>query len=271
MVSLPISVSETCAMAESGSHPKRRESCKGLYMNGIIQQTKTYYHIPHLFLSNFHFHIFPSHLFLSPFRSSGAFSSSTHPFSLTFLAAPLPIIPFVVSNLAAAIRSCLTRPRSAESSVRRSMRCERSVSSDSAGVERGFLGLDPEGFGSAHPRSTDSSAGAPFIDGVASTSSHCSTERQYSSLKRTENSHSSLPSTKMTCPEGAAFPFPFLELELSSLGFRTIPISANFSTSANSAAASQSPSPVPGGEEASNSRLNLSILYLISFSTNQRF
>jgi hypothetical protein len=130
---------------------------------------------PHLFLSNFHFHIFPSHLFLSPFRSSGAFSSSTHPFSLTFLAAPLPIIPFVVSNLAAAIRSCLTRPRSAESSVRRSMRCVRSVSSDSVGVAIGFLGFELEGFGSAHPRSTVSSTGAPFVDGVASTSSHCST------------------------------------------------------------------------------------------------
>jgi hypothetical protein len=55
------------------------------------------------------------------------------------------------------------------------MRCERSVSSDSAGVGRGFFGLDPEGFGSAHPRSTVSSAGAPFVGVVASTSSHCST------------------------------------------------------------------------------------------------
>jgi hypothetical protein len=52
------------------------------------------------------------------------------------------------------------------------MRCERSVSSDSAGVAIGFFGLDPEGFGSAHPRSTASSAGAPLVDGVASTSSH---------------------------------------------------------------------------------------------------
>jgi hypothetical protein len=44
-----------------------------------------------------------------------------------------------------------------------------------------------------------------------------------------------------------------------------IPISANFSTSANSAAASHSPSfPGPVGEEASNSRLSLSILYIIS-------
>jgi hypothetical protein len=58
------------------------------------------------------------------------------------------------------------------------MRCERSVSSDSAGVAMGFFGLEPEGFGSAHPRSTTSSAGAPFIVGVASTSSHCSTVRQ---------------------------------------------------------------------------------------------
>jgi hypothetical protein len=57
------------------------------------------------------------------------------------------------------------------------MRCERSVSSDSAGVGRGFLGFELEGFASAHPRSTTSSAGAPFVDGVASTSSHCSTIR----------------------------------------------------------------------------------------------
>ena len=58
------------------------------------------------------------------------------------------------------------------------MRCERSVSSDSAGVGRDFFGFEPEGFGSAHPRSTDSSAGAPFVVGEASTSSHCSTGRQ---------------------------------------------------------------------------------------------
>jgi hypothetical protein len=58
------------------------------------------------------------------------------------------------------------------------MRCERSVSSDSAGVAIGFLGFEPEGFGSAHPRSTTSSVGVPFADGVASTSSHCSTARQ---------------------------------------------------------------------------------------------
>jgi hypothetical protein len=59
------------------------------------------------------------------------------------------------------------------------MRCERSVSSDSVGVAIGFFDFEPEGFGSAHPRSTVSSAGAPFVVGVASTSSHCSTARQY--------------------------------------------------------------------------------------------
>jgi len=58
------------------------------------------------------------------------------------------------------------------------MRCERSVSSDSMGVAIGFFALDPEGFGSAHPRSTVSSAGTPFVDVVVSTSSHCSTIRQ---------------------------------------------------------------------------------------------
>lgn len=172
-------------------------------------KTKTYYHSPHLFLSNFHFHIFPSHLFLSPFRSSGALSSSTHPFSLTFLAAPLPIIPFVVSNLAAAIRSCLTRPSSAESSVRRSMRCERSVSSDSAGVGRGFFGFELEGFGSAHPRSTVSSTGAPFVDGVASTSSHCSTVRQCR-ISRESRGLTFLPSIdKDDVPRGCSLSLSF--------------------------------------------------------------
>jgi hypothetical protein len=55
------------------------------------------------------------------------------------------------------------------------MRCERSVSSDSAGVGRGFFDFELEGLGSAHPRSTVSSTGEPFVDGAASSSSHCST------------------------------------------------------------------------------------------------
>lgn len=223
----------------------------------------------HLFLSSFHFHIFPSHRFLSPFRSSGTFSSSTHPFSLTFLGAPLPIIPFVVSSLCAAMRSCLTRPRSAESSVRRSRRCVRSVSASVSVVRvaRGFLGFELDAFGSAHPRSTISSAASVLDVGVESTSSHCSTACQrLARIGMGRDLHSSRPSTKITCPDGAAFPFPFLWLEVSPLGLSTIPISANFSTSANSAAASHSPSfPGPVGEEASNSRLSLSILYFIRF------
>jgi hypothetical protein len=188
---------------------------RNMYMNGYNKTLHTKKEHPlYLFLSSFHFHIFPSHLFLSPFRSSGTFSSSTHPFSLTFLGAPLPIIPFVVSSLCAAIRSCLTLPSNAESSVRRSRRCVRSVSASVSVVRvaSGFSGFELDALGSAHPRSTVSSTASVLDVGVESTSSHCSTACQPIPLTIWSDCdiHSSLPSTNMTWPEGAALPFPFL-------------------------------------------------------------
>lgn len=79
------------------------------------------------------------------------------------------------------MRSCLTRPRSAESSVKRSRRCVRSVSAPVSAVRvaRGFLGLELDAFGSAHPRSTVSSGASVLDIGVESTPSHCSTIDQH--------------------------------------------------------------------------------------------
>jgi hypothetical protein len=74
----------------------------GTDIEGLAQRRPTAAPRAYRFLSTFHFHILPSNLFLSPFRSSGILSSSTHCLSLIFLTAPLPIRPFVVPSLASA-------------------------------------------------------------------------------------------------------------------------------------------------------------------------
>ena len=83
----------------------------------------------HRFLSNFHFHIFPSKRFRYPFRSSGAFSSSTNPASRTFRTAPLPMSALVASSRDSAWRRRRTRERWAEREVSRDRRyCWSNVS-----------------------------------------------------------------------------------------------------------------------------------------------
>jgi hypothetical protein len=83
--------------------------------------------------------------------------------------------------------------------VRRSRRWVRSVSSVGGVATMGFLVLEEEGLGSAHPKSISGADCSSTGDGVESTSSHCSTfDQPCSSDVEIEHLHSSRPSTKMT-------------------------------------------------------------------------
>jgi hypothetical protein len=63
----------------------------------------------------------------------------------------------------------------------------------------GFLVLEEEGLGSAHPKSISGADCSSTGDGVESTSSHCSTSDQpCSNHVEQGHLHSSRPSTKMT-------------------------------------------------------------------------